>query len=263
MLMNAANRPSPLANQLEMKTRDLDWTLAHFTFVANVTTLAAECDIAHSPAMSVASCRAVPRLGLAFVGNSSDLLSTYATFLADPGSQVELLVNEEQRCIVEHAFEVQSAAPKWQMLYRGEGQELDDEAATELVENDAAAVQALAKAENVPLNLVSDDPLAQGPAFGVWDRRKLVAMATTPVCLPGAAEIGNVVTRKEFRRRGFATAVVSALLLAHLAYGRNVFTVVQADNVGALNLFEKLRFTRERMMYAMTCVLRVPSKEIE
>ena len=61
--LSPPDRPSPLASQIESQTRDLDWTLAHFTFVANVTTLAAECDIAHSPTMSVANCRALPVIG--------------------------------------------------------------------------------------------------------------------------------------------------------------------------------------------------------
>ncbi|MGC9347263.1 MAG: hypothetical protein ACP5JG_03910, partial [Anaerolineae bacterium] len=98
---NGSERSSPLASEIEAKTRDLDWTLAHFTFVANVTTLASACDIAHSPAMSVASCRTLPERALAFVGESPDLLATYAAFLADPGTEVDLLVNEDQRSIVE------------------------------------------------------------------------------------------------------------------------------------------------------------------
>lgn len=254
-----AGRASPLESQLEAKTRDLDWTLANFTFVANVTTLAATCDIAHSPGMSVASCRTSPKRGLAFVGESADLLSTYATFLADPGSKVSLLVNDEQRQTVEHAFEVESMVKEWQMLYHGDPSDLAVERASELVENDVAAIQALARTEKLSLNLVSEDPLEQGPAFGIWERRRLVAMGLTTVCLPGAAQIDNVVTRSEYRRQGYATDVVSALLLTHLAKGRRVFTLVDQQNTAAIGLLEKLGFTRERPMYSMVCVLRVPT----
>lgn len=250
------DRLSPLASQLEAQTQDLAWTLAHFSFVANVTTLAAECDIAHSPAMSVATCRSLPRLGLAFVGDSSDLLATYATFLADAGSAVSLLVNEAQCEIVGRAFEVESVVPKWQLLYRGDPSTLDPHLASELADNDLAAIQTLARTEKVALNGVPSDLLKQGPAFGIWERRKLVAVATTIVCLPGAAQINNVITRKEFRRHGYGSAVISALLLAHLSQGRSVFAVVDQTNLETLHLFEKLGFTRERVMYAMACVLK-------
>lgn len=266
-LLSSADRPSPLASQIACKTRDLDWTLAHFTFVANVTTLAAECDIAHSPAMSVASCRSLSHLGLAFVGESADLLATYAAFLADPGSEVSLLVNDDQRGVVEAAFEVASIVPRWQMLYRGHPRDLSPNQASELVESDVAAAYTLARAEGISLNLVSDKPFAQGPAYGVWERgsglhsRKLAAMGMTTVCVPGAAQIDNVITRREFRRQGYGTAIVVALLRAHLVRGRSVFAVVRQDNDGAIALLEKLGFTRERPMYSMTCVLRMPLEQ--
>ncbi|MGC9522775.1 MAG: GNAT family N-acetyltransferase [Anaerolineae bacterium] len=262
--LSSAERPSPLANQIACKTRDLDWTLAHFTFVANVTTLAAVCDIAHSPAMSVASCRSLPQLGLAFVGDSADLLATYAAFLADPGSEVSLLVNEEQRAVVEAAFEVASVVSCWQMLYRGDPGDLPSSEASELVENDADAAYALARTEGLSLNLVSAEPFAHGPAYGVWERgsglhtRRLIAMGTTTVCVSNVAQIDNVITRREFRRRGYGTAIVVALLRAHLASGRSVFAVVSQDNGGGVALFEKLGFSRERPMYSMSCVLRLP-----
>ncbi|MDF1513997.1 MAG: hypothetical protein P1S60_09320, partial [Anaerolineae bacterium] len=114
-LPDFSDRLSPLDSHIAAQTRDLAWTLAHFAFVANVTTLASECDIAHSPAMSVASCRTLPEQILAFIGESPDLLATYAAFLAEPGSQVSLLVNAEQRSIVEQAFNIVQIRPLWQM----------------------------------------------------------------------------------------------------------------------------------------------------
>ena len=254
--LSSLDRPSPLASQIESQTRDLDWTLAHFTFVANVTTLAAECDIAHSPTMSVASCRALPTLGLAFAGESSDLLATYATFLAAPGSAVSLFVSEEQRQVVESAFDVESVEPNWQMLYRGDPGDLDVGSAAELVENDLSAAQSLTKAERFEMICLSDHLVGQGPAYGAWERRKLIAMGMTTLVLPGAAQIGNIVTRSDYRRHGHASAVVAALLKEHLAQGRSVFVVVDQANSAAVALFDHLGFTRERPMYAMRCVLR-------
>jgi len=254
--LSSPDRPSPLASQIESQMRDLDWTLAHFAFVANVTTLAAECDIAHSPTMSVASCRALPTLGLAFSGESSDLLATYATFLASPGSTVSLFVSEEQRQVVESAFDVESVEPNWQMLYRGDPGDLDAGSAAELVENDLSAAQSLARTERFEMTCLSDQLVGQGPAYGVWERRRLIAMGMTTLVLPGVAQLGNIVTRSDHRRHGYASAVIAALLKEHLTLGRSVFVVVDQANSAAVALFDHLGFTRERPMYAMRCVLR-------
>ena len=255
-LLEATERPSPLASHLEDRMQDLNWTLAHYTFVANVTALAAGCDIAHSPGMSVASCHAMPKLGLAFVGSSSDLLATYATFLADPGSEVSLLVSEEQRPVVQGAFEVDEVVPKVQMLYRGDPTNLNAGTAAELVDTDFAVARSLVLAEGMIYERFSDVPFEQGPAFGIWERRKLVAVGTTTLALPGLVQIGNVVTREAYRRQGLAKAVVSALLLRHLAQGDGVFVIIDSANGAARALFNSLDFVAERAMYSMQCVLR-------
>lgn len=268
-VLDTGSHASPLARQLEARTRDLNWTLANYAFVANVTALAAECDIAHSPTMSVASCRALRTLGLTFAGDSAELLATYAAFLADPGSEVQLLVNEDQRVTAEQAFSVVSVTPRWQMLYRGTSADharnsvpLPESSRLRHVEvladGDLAAVQTLAEAEAITLPVMLGDPFQQGPAYGIWDRRRLIAMGLTTICLPGAAHVDAVVTRKEFRRQGYATAVLTALLQAHLAQGRSVFVVVDQSNVAAVSLLTKLGFTCERPMYAMHCILKVP-----
>lgn len=254
--LGTTDRPSALATQVANQMRDLDWTLAHFTFVANVTTLAAECDIAHSPAMSVASCRSQPDLELAFLGESSDLLATYATFLADPGSVVSLLVSDEQRDVVESAFDVDSVVPHWQMLYSGDPRDLDAGSVTEVVENDLSAVQSLARSEEYELTAFSASPLAQGLAFGIWERRRLIAMGMTVLELPKVVWLGNVVVRSECRRRGLASAVVAGLLQHHLSHGRTPFSVVRQDDQACVGFFERMGFERARPLHAMKCVLR-------
>jgi hypothetical protein len=246
---------SPLLNHVEAQTRDLNWTLAHFMFVANVTTLAAECDIAHSPAMSVASCHAMPRQALAFIGESPDLLTTYATFLADPGCDVELLVDEAQRRVVRDAFAVLASTPKWQLVFRGDPATLSPGLATELVDNDLPAMQSLARAEDATLQMFSEDPFAHGPAFGVWEKRKLVAMATVNVRVPGAAQIANLVARPD--HRAAQADVVSALVQALAAEGLVAFCIADQDATETLTFLEELGFVRERAMYLMHCVLRV------
>ena len=255
-LADTGDRLSPLANQIAMQTRDLAWTLAHFTFVANVTTLASECDIAHSPTMSVASCRALPKLAIAFIGESPALLATYATFLAEPGSEVNLLVNEEQRTIVEQAFNIVKIQPLEQMVYRGKTEDLDTGRATLLADNDMSAIQSLAKSEKISLDMYSGNPLANGPAYGIWDRRKLIALGTTNVCIPGAAQIANIITRKDYRRQGYASKIVSTLISTHLNEGHHVFLVVNPNNHKAIRLFEKIGFVNENSMFWVKCVIK-------
>jgi len=255
--VDAVSRPpSPLASRIEVQTRDLDWTLAHFTFVANVTTLATECDIAHSPSMSVASCHTLATPVLAFVGDSPDLLANYAIFLVTPGTEVYLLVSEAQRAIVEAAFTVLQVQPEWQMVWRGTLEALPPTHALELHPEDLSAMQTLAKSEKVVLQALAKDPFQQGSAFGVWDKKKLVAMGTTNVRLPGAAQIGNLITRKDYRRRGYASAIVSDLVRTLQQQDLLPFSMVMQDNTEAVHLFEELGFVRERPMYLLHCVLK-------
>lgn len=255
-LIDTNERFSPLANQMAMQTRDLAWTLAHFTFVANVTTLASECDIAHSPTMSVVSCRTIPKQALAFIGDSPSLLATYATFLAEPGSEVSLLVSDEQRIIAEKAFNVIQTHPLWQMVYRGSVHNLYTGRATPLTDNDWAAMHSLAKTEKTTLEMISSNPLANGPAYGIWERRKLVALGMTNVCIPGAAQISNIITKRECRRQGCASEIVSALITAHAHEGRHVFLVVNQDNKAAIDLFKKIGFVNENAMFWIKCIIK-------
>lgn len=262
---HAERLSSHLANQIEAQTRDSDWTLAHYTFVASVTTLASECDIAHSPAMSVASSHAIPRLRLAFIGESAELLANYTMFLISHGSEMELLVDEAQRAVAEQAFKVLSAEAQWQMVFRGDPEALDAGPATELVDNDLPAMQALAKSERredsrVELRFATRDPFKQGPAFGIWEDNQLVAMGVTNLRLPGVVQIGNVVAKKTTREDSRSeqmhiTAVVSALVKAH-AERMRVFCIIPQQEGAAVELLETLGFVRERAMYRMRCVLK-------
>lgn len=253
---HAERLSSHLASQIEAHTRDLDWTLAHFTFVASVTTLASECDIAHSPSMTVASSHAAPRLQLAFIGESADLLANYAAFLVSPGSEMELLVGEAQRTVGEQALQVHSSEPQWQMVFRGNPDALDAGPSTELADNDLPAMQSLAKGEQVELRFTAKDPFRQGPAFGIWDKRKLVAMGVTELRLSGAVQIGHIIAAKTASERASVAAIASALVKANITENVHVFCIVAQQDKAAVRLFETLGFVRERPMYRMHCVLK-------
>jgi ribosomal protein S18 acetylase RimI-like enzyme len=244
---------SALQCQIDALRQDEDWALAHFTFMADVTTLADDCDIVCSPKMSVASYHGLPFPALAFLGESPELLANYTTFLVKPGTEVTFLVNETQRPVVEEAFVVSEIIPEWQMVYRGPGDALDVGDATELQPRHLPAAQRLMDAAK--LNALPKDPLAQGPAFGVWEGRTLVALATTRLTLPGAVEVGAIATHPNARRKGYATNVLSALIQAHDDGETEIFLMAYQSNLAALRLYEKLGFQRERPMYLIHCLV--------
>ena len=165
----SARLSSSLAGQIETLTRDLDWTLAHFSFVACVTALQAECDVAHSPSMSVASAYSSTQPRLAFVGESADLLAMYATFLIDTGGEVELLVNAAQREVARAAFAARTVEPLWQMVFRGKAGAPDSSHVIELTGTDLPAMRALAESTGAELRFMARGPFAQGPSFGIWE----------------------------------------------------------------------------------------------
>ena len=247
---------SPLDAQLAAQTQDLDWTLAHFSFVANITTLAAECDIAHSPTMSVASCRNLPQPELSFLGTSADLLANYATFLADPGSEMTLTVNEAQYQVATKAFEVIESQPLWQMVSCDPIVWTPQIPARRLGPSDWPAMKSLAKAEKAALLTFSKEPFALAPAFGVWDKRRLQAMGMTLLRLPRAAHIGNVLARRESAEQNHDLTVIAALANDLLTEGLCAFLLIAQTNSSLRQRLEALGFQQARAMYRVRCILR-------
>lgn len=243
-----------LTCQIEALRDDLDWILTHFVFVAAVTALSGECDIVCSPAMSVANHHGPRFPELAFLGESPNLLRTYTTFLVEPGCEVHLLVSAEQRAIAEQAFAVIEIRPSWQLVFHGQGQQLDPGTATPLKVRHLAAMQALA--QKADISTVGEELLVRGPAMGIWEGRTLVAMGATRTRLPGVVEIGKIAVHPDYRQRGYVANVVAALLQALLAEEPvTVFTMVQQGNTEALQQLEALGFERVRPMYLMRCLV--------
>ena len=251
----AAAAITQLACQIEALRDNLDWTLAHFVFVAAATALSEECDIVCSPAMSVVSYHGPRFPELAFWGESPELLRTYTTFLVEPGSEVHLLVSMEQRAIVEQAFAVIEIRPSWQLVFAGEAQHLDPGAATPLKPRHLAAMQALA--QKAEISTVGEELFERGPAMGIWEGRTLVAMGVTRTRVPGVVEIGKIAVHPDYRQRGYTANIVAALLQSLLEEETSltVFTMVQQGNTEALQRYEALGFERARPMYLIRCLV--------
>jgi ribosomal protein S18 acetylase RimI-like enzyme len=240
-----------LSCQIDAMSQDLEWTLANFPFVAEATALANECDLVCSPTMSVASYHGLALPKLAFLGESPELLANYATFLIEPGSEVTLLVTREQRDIVERAFPVLEIIPERQMLFAGDAEALEIGTAAPLNAKHLQAMQALAHL--TALKPLAKDPLAPGPAFGVWEGRTLAAMATTHVNIPSVAEIGDIATHPDYSHRSYTEHVIGALIRAHEEEGKRAFIMVDESNHEAIQRYEKMGFEHKRLMYRMRC----------
>ena len=116
----------------------------------------------------------------------------------------------------------------------------------------------------VPTDIDSIMALEQGSIVHPWtrgefenlinDKNKIclvIECEEQTVCYAGAetvldeCNIGNIVTDKEFRGRGFATRIMEALLSELKDRGIvKVFLEVEHDNVPALALYEKSGFVR-------------------
>jgi predicted GNAT family acetyltransferase len=76
------------------------------------------------------------------------------------------------------------------------------------------------------------------------------------VRLRGFAEVSAVCTDPESRGRGYAMALVSAIVLGMRARGEVPFLHVRADNMAAIRVYERLGFATRRTLHL--AVLRSP-----
>jgi predicted GNAT family acetyltransferase len=84
---------------------------------------------------------------------------------------------------------------------------------------------------------------------GIRDSERLVAMTGQRISLTGFTEVSAVCTHPEYRGRGYAIALVSAVSQAIFARGETPFLGVRQDNTAALRLYEKLGFKVRRTLH--------------
>ena len=81
-----------------------------------------------------------------------------------------------------------------------------------------------------------------GRYIGVYENGRLAAMAGERMRPEGFTEISAVCVHPDFRGRGYALALVRALMLSIAARKERPFLHLYADNPGARTLYERLGF---------------------
>jgi ribosomal protein S18 acetylase RimI-like enzyme len=101
------------------------------------------------------------------------------------------------------------------------------------------------------------EKLTKRTYFGVFVNGKLVSAGAVCAKLPEACLVCDIYTRSEYRRRGYATAVTSAITRRIVSSGAVAFLCVEKDNVEAIRVYEKLGY---RVVNTRPWIIAKPSK---
>jgi len=87
-----------------------------------------------------------------------------------------------------------------------------------------------------------------GTYLGIYKSGQLVAMAGERVRCGGFAEVSAVCTHPDHQGRGYASALVSAVMTGMTSRGETPFLHVRSENVAAIRVYERLGFTSRRVL---------------
>jgi predicted GNAT family acetyltransferase len=90
-----------------------------------------------------------------------------------------------------------------------------------------------------------------GGYLGIRDAGRLVAMTGQRLSLPGFTEVSAVCTYPEYRGRGYAKSLVSAVARGIFARGETPILGVRLDNASAIRVYEKVGFTVRRNLHVV------------
>jgi ribosomal protein S18 acetylase RimI-like enzyme len=91
-----------------------------------------------------------------------------------------------------------------------------------------------------------------GQFLGIREDGKLVAMGGLRLHLPGYREITTVATLPSHEGRGYATAIVRALIERIRSRGDGPFLTVRSDNTRAVDIYHRLGFKERTLLYSRT-----------
>jgi ribosomal protein S18 acetylase RimI-like enzyme len=91
-----------------------------------------------------------------------------------------------------------------------------------------------------------------GGFVGLRQEGRLVAMACLRLHLPGYREISTVGTLNGHEGRGYATAVVSALVERISRRGERPYLTVRTDNLRAIEIYRRLGFKERTQVHSYT-----------
>ena len=122
----------------------------------------------------------------------------------------------------------------------------------ELSENDIAEMSGI-YALTRPGRTIAPHIQQLGPFMGVRAQDKLVAMGGLRLHVPGYREITTVATHPEHLGRGYATALVAALMQRIYDAGDSPFLHVRDDNSRAIQIYERLGFAKRMQFDYVAC----------
>jgi len=97
-----------------------------------------------------------------------------------------------------------------------------------------------------------------GPFLGIREQGKLVAMGGLRLHIAGYREITTVATLPGHEGRGYATAIMHALIERIRERGEHPFLTARTDNTRAVEIYRRLGFRERTLLYSQT-IRRVPA----
>jgi ribosomal protein S18 acetylase RimI-like enzyme len=91
-----------------------------------------------------------------------------------------------------------------------------------------------------------------GPFLGIREEGKLVAMGGLRLHIAGYREITTVATLPGHEGRGYATAIMHALIERIRERGERPFLTARTDNTRAVEIYRRLGFRERTLLYSQT-----------
>lgn len=138
-------------------------------------------------------------------------------------------------------WRVASHSNIFQLFPTGDISEEGEDAGVELGQSDRAAMRELTQIA-FP-DFFRDRTAELGVYLGIYDGKRLIAMAGERLALAGWQEISGVCTHPDFAGRGHARRLTRALLSRQRRRGVGSFLHVSEGNSGARRLYGSMGFT--------------------